>query len=412
MLSLFTGAGGLDLGLEAAGCSTLLCVENDSDAQATLAANRPNWKIAQPDDAIAFASDPLGALSTAGYSACDIDILAGGPPCQPFSKAGYWTSEQPRRMEDPRAATIRAYLDIVAAIKPRVLLFENVPAFAYRGRDEGLQDFRQGIQLINQAHATNYQPVAFLVNAADYGVPQVRERIFVVAEREGKVFRMPAPTHGPASKSKRPYITAWDAIGEFDSAALTDEELHPKGKWADLLPSIPEGQNYLWHTPEGDGEPLFGWRTRFWSFLLKLAKNKPAWTIPASPGPATGPFHWRNRLLSSNELARLQTFPRDYCVVGSRRACQRQIGNAVPSALAELIGREIRRQFFGEVLLPERLSLQIRRRSDCPRAFPRAPVPGKYIKLKGNHKPHPGAGKGPGAIRSVDPRYVSAARHN
>src|SRR3546814_15139025 len=61
-----------------------------------------------------------------------------------------------------------------------------------------------------------------------------------------------------------------------------------KGKWADLLPSIPEGQNYLWHTERGGGIPLFGWRRRYWNFLLKLAKNKPSWTIQAQPGPATG----------------------------------------------------------------------------------------------------------------------------
>ena len=81
------------------------------------------------------------------------------------------------------------------------------------------------------------------------------------------------------------------------------------GKWADLLPTIPEGQNYLWHTNRGGGSQLFGWRTRYWSFLLKLAKNLPSWTIQAHPGSSIGPFHWRNRKLSVPEMCRLQTFP-------------------------------------------------------------------------------------------------------
>src|SRR5207249_3243156 len=134
-----------------------------------------------------------------------------------------------------------------------------------------------------------------------------------------------------------PYRTAWDAIGDLD-----DEhwplELKPTGKWTGLLKSIPEGKNYLWHTPRGGGDPLFGWRTRYWSFLLKLSKRQPSWTIQAEPGPATGPFHWRNRLLSVEELARLQTFPHGFQVVGNRRSAQRQIRNAVPGALGELPG--------------------------------------------------------------------------
>src|ERR1700734_4264541 len=100
VLSLFTGAGGLDLGLEAAGFHTRLCVENDPDAIATLAANRPHWKIAKICDAIEFAMDPRGALEDAKLNRRDIAVLSGGPPCQPFSKASYWTSDGPSRMRD------------------------------------------------------------------------------------------------------------------------------------------------------------------------------------------------------------------------------------------------------------------------------------------------------------------------
>src|SRR5262249_53513752 len=142
-----------------------------------------------------------------------------------------------------------------------------------------------------------------------------------------------------------PFATVWDAIGDLDPLP-NGEDLEITGKWAALLPSIPEGKNYLWHTTRGGGAPLFGWRTRYWSFLLKLAKAQPAWTIPAQPGPATGPFHWNNRHLSARELCRLQTFPDDVIIAGGRRAAQKLLGNAMPSLLAEVLAREIRSQLL------------------------------------------------------------------
>ena len=110
------------------------------------------------------------------------------------------------------------------------------------------------------------------------------------------------------------------------------------GRWAELLPSIPEGRNYLHHTERGDGVRLFGWRRRYWSFLLKLSKRLPSWTITAQPGPAIGPFHWKSRRLSPLELCRLQTFPAGYEIDGDLRTIQLQLGNAVPSALAKTPG--------------------------------------------------------------------------
>ncbi|MBK8082424.1 MAG: DNA cytosine methyltransferase [Devosia sp.] len=142
-------------------------------------------------------------------------------------------------------------------------------------------------------------------------MPQLRERIFFVGSRDGRAFRFPAPTHAPAEALNADLIThtaAWHAIGDLDPGD-TAQNLALAGKWADLLPTIPEGCNYLWHTDRRGGQPLFGWRRRYWNFLLKLSKRQPAWTIQAQPGPATGPFHWNNRRLSALELARLQTFP-------------------------------------------------------------------------------------------------------
>ena len=166
------------------------------------------------------------------------------------------------------------------------------------------------------------------------------------------------------------------------------------GKWADLLPTIPEGQNYLWHTARGGGVPLFGWRRRFWSFLLKLSKSFPSWTIQAQPGPATGPFHWRNRKLSKAELARLQTFPEHLVFECRQSDAQKLIGNAVPSALAELLAREMKRQLLGSDTPSGALTLLPRRREPIPDPEPLLGLPHKYRPLIGEHDAHPGTGKG------------------
>lgn len=177
-----------------------------------------------------------------------------------------------------------------------------------------------------------------------------------------------------------------------------DPALSVRGKWAGLLPSIPEGENYLWHTGRGGGLPLFGWRRRYWSFLLKLAKRRPSWTLQAQPGPAIGPFHWKNRRLSARELCRLQTVPDDYRVTGTVAEVQRQIGNAVPAALAEVVARAMRRQLLGDgveassTLIPER-------RRPVPDAERVRPVSAEYRHLVGDHDDHPGTGRGYAAQR-------------
>jgi len=395
VLSLFTGAGGLDVGLEAAGFRTRLCVEVDDDARATLKRNRPHWTLASPGDVHAHEAADL--VRMAGLREGKLDLLTGGPPCQPFSKSGYWSSGDAKRLGDPRADTLRAFLSVVEAALPRVLLLENVRGLTFNGKDEGLRLLKRGLVRINREKGTGYNIAVLHINAARYGVPQVRDRVFLIASRCGTVFSQPTATHGE-EEGLQPYCTAWDAIGDLDTSSWP-EELMARGKWARLLPSIPEGHNYLWHTPGGGGEPLFGWRTRFWSFLLKLAKNRPSWTIQADPGPATGPFHWRNRLLSVRELGRLQTFPDEYVIEGDRRSAQRQLGNAVPCALAELLGLEIQRQLLGIPRSRKSLSLLPARRGRCPAPHRAKRVPAEYLALRGKHRPHPGYGLGPGAAR-------------
>jgi len=194
-----------------------------------------------------------------------------------------------------------------------------------------------------------------------------------------------------------PCRTAWDAIGDLENPE--DPSLAAKGIWGDLLPSIPEGHNYLWHTERGGGLPLFGWRTRYWSFLLKLKKNAPSWTIQAQPGSATGPFHWKNRRLSVAEMCRIQTFPDNIHFDCGRTEIQRMVGNAVPSLLAEVLAKSIRAQLLGG-RKTEALKL-LRSHAIAPRAIPIRPVPQKYYKLIGDHSAHPGEGKGPGKVKKT-----------
>lgn len=410
VLSLFTGAGGLDLGLEAAGFEIAGCVEMDDDARRTLAWNRPSWTVATPGNI--HAHDPGELVKSFGLRQGEVALVSGGPPCQPFSKSAYWVNGEAPGMRDPRAATLRAYLGVVEAALPDAMLLENVKGIATSRRVVGgkqeeaaLDLLRRELGAINARHGTNYVPHVIHLDAARYGVPQHRERVFVFAARGGTTLTLPPATHGDLAKDGDGvlrFATAWDVLAELDAVKHDDPALKLTGHWAKLLPSIPEGYNYLWHTPRGEGEPLFGWRTKYWSFLLKLAKVRPSWTLQALPGPATGPFHWRNRRLSIEEMVRLQTFPEDARrIQGSYFSARRQVGNAVPSAIGELLGLVMRREMFGESAVDYELSLIPDLLDDQPRRHPVQKVPESYHALRGAHADHPGVGKGPRALERI-----------
>ena len=397
-ISLFTGAGGLDFGFEAAGFRTAVSLEIDGRCCATLRHNR-SWPIIGQD----IASVPTAELlRAAALKPGEADVLIGGPPCQPFSKSGFWASGDARRLDDPRATTLEGYLRVLAEAQPRAFLLENVEGLGFRGKDEGLQLIHSRLSVINETHGTHYKATIATLNAADFGVPQLRKRIFVVGARDGTPFHFPTPTNvapGDAdwTDSRPRHLNAWDAL--HDLAEPNDPNVIVKGKWADLLPTIPEGTNYLWHTDRGGGQPLFGWRRRYWSFLLKLAKDQPAWTIQAQPGPATGPFHWNNRRLTMREMARLQTFPDEVEILGSIADAQRQLGNAVPSLLAEVLAKAIVWQLLGVRNWPGLLKLAIHpAKVPPPASTSPGPVPHKYLSLRGKHQAHPGTGKGTRAM--------------
>jgi DNA (cytosine-5)-methyltransferase 1 len=395
LISLYAGAGGLDYGFEAAGFRTGAAVDIDHDCCETLRANR-RWPVIERS-IFDVSTDEM--LEAARSRRGDLDLVIGGPPCQPFSKSGYWARGDTRRLADPRAGTLGAYMRVVEEALPKAFVLENVEGLAYNDKNEGLRFVIGMIDEINRRARVSYRPAFRVLCAADYGVPQLRYRLFMVASREGDTFQFPSPTHSspnggrdPVLDKLPPYRTAWDALADVKPDAPLD--LAPRGKWADLLPSIPEGENYLWHTDRGGGLPLFGWRRRFWSFLLKLAKDRPSWTIQAQPGPGTGPFHWENRRLSMRELCRIQTFPDDVRISGPYRSVQCQLGNAVPSLLAEVLGREIRRQFLGHRVRNVPPTLLPPDRSPVPPPEAVTPVPRKFRGFAGNHAAHPGTGRG------------------
>ena len=400
-ISLYTGVGGLDFGFEAEGYRTAAAVELNPVACRTIRENRPDWSVIERDIHDVSSAEILDA---AGLQAGEADVLIGGPPCQPFSKSSYWVNGDALRLDDPRADTLTAYLRVLRDTRPKAFLLENVYGLVYKGKDEGLQHLVDGIACINRETGTNYQIVWKLLNAAHFGVPQLRERVFLIGSRDGKSFEFPRPTHGSPDKlglfdDHGPYRTAWDAIGDLPETP-NEPSLDVGGKWGALLPSIPEGQNYLWHTNRGGGLRLFGWRTRYWSFLLKLAKSQPSWTIQAQPGSAIGPFHWRSRKLTGREMCRLQTFPDGLAFDCGRTEIQKMLGNAVPSLLAEVLARQIRSQLLGDERDLGALRLMPPTRSPAPDSEPVASVPSHYLKLIGDHPDHPGEGRLSGRRRN------------
>jgi DNA (cytosine-5)-methyltransferase 1 len=397
-ISIFTGIGGLDFGCEAAGFNTRVALDNNLDAYQFIKNNR-KWPFINKD--IHQVSGEQ-ILSLASLNAGEVQLLTAGAPCQPFSKSGYWHNGETLRLSDERSNTIAKFLEVLKDTKPLAFVFENVPALIYNNKDEALNFILDSIKRINSEEKTNYIPKYKVLNAVGYGVPQSRERFFIVASREGIPFKFPnythqLPTENDNVEGKLPYLNAWDAFSDLNENDENDE-LKIGGKWADLLPSIPEGKNYLWHTSRGGGEPFFGWRTRYWNFLLKLSKQKASWTIQSQPGSSTGPFHWDNRRLSIKEMSRIQTLPDNLHFDMNLNKAQILIGNAVPSLLAEVLAREIRSQFFNDFDLDQ--PLQFLRKKSLSYPDPESPqiVPKKYYFLNGKHDDHPGKGKGPGAL--------------
>ncbi|OIQ19957.1 MAG: hypothetical protein BM556_05570 [Bacteriovorax sp. MedPE-SWde] len=341
-LSLFSGLGGLDYGLEKAGYNNLGCIEFDKDSCEMLRQNR-HWQVFEGDIRDLNIST---IKSKIGLKKGELDLLVGGPPCQSYSKSSFWNESTKRGYKDSRGKLIDHYLKYVEEFLPKTFLIENVPGFCYSKQNGGMKTIFKFLKYLKNSFGVEYKIDYKVLNCMDYGVPQKRERFFLVGNRVNKDFSFPEPSHGDISLGLLPYKTTTDAFKNIPDDHFRDEELAVGGKWAELLPCIPAGANYQYFTEKGEGRDIFAYRSRYWTFLLKLSPREPSWTIQASPGSSTGPFHWKNRKLSSRELARIQTLPDSMKLIGSKTALQRMIGNAVPSLIGEILGREIRSQIF------------------------------------------------------------------
>ncbi len=342
-ISLFSGAGGLDLGVEQAGFRTAAAVEINHDAADTMEKNFPDLESGVIRRSILELStrDILRAAGLKGRERPE--LLIGGPPCTPFSKSGFWL-EWKRNGLDPDASLLQAYTRVLAEARPRAFVLENVYALTYQNRASRPAFER----LLREIEEAGYRYVWRVLNAADHGVPQLRPRLFVVGvPKRNRLPELPEPEYGGSWERRsvgdpaRAHVTAGDALSGLITSPEPEEVL--RGQFAHLLPQIPPGGNYLHFTAQkGHPNPLFEWRSRYWSFLLKLSPDRAAPTIQAQPGPNVGPFHWENRRLRIPELKRLFTFPDSFEFVGRRTSVQAQVGNSVPPLLGKCVAKSVR----------------------------------------------------------------------
>lgn len=324
-ISFFSGCGGLDIGAQMAGVKIISTLDFEPTTVETLKAN-DFFKFAE------HKCDDIRNITGKDYSVLlrnsnpDKLIIVGGPPCQPFSKAGYWITNEKRKAVDDERNMVGEYLRIIEEILPDGFLLENVESILHPTNKAAIEYIEDRIT------GMGYYFVRILANALEYGIPQKRKRVIFLASRN--------PISGQPQKltlEEVGKVNVLDWIGRFDKLELSEVEESTKGKTYDLeLSEVPPGRNYIALSARDNyPEPKFIANKRFWNFLLKLHPLQPSWTIAAQPGPWVGPFHWNNRRLRVQEIAAIQTFPMDYKFVGSRRVIQKQIGNAVPSLLGE-----------------------------------------------------------------------------
>lgn len=329
-LSFFSGCGGLDIGAQMAGAKILTSLDFDKDAVRTLMANLFFAHVSHRCDDIRNikGKDFSHILKENNPEKL---ILVGGPPCQPFSKAGYWKTLSQRLGPDDPRNMIGSYLNIIDEIRPDGFILENVESILHPHNIQAIYDLQEALDQMG------YKYIIHKVNAADYGIPQKRKRVFVIASKN-KITHMPQPicSENPSSTGLKPYERVIDWIGVYDKPQFETPLDSTEGKYDDLIKLVPPGSNYIsLSSRRGYYPEYFKAGTRYWTFLLKLHPLKPSWTIIASPGHWEGPFHWNNRRLRVEEIAAIQTFPTDYKITGSPRAIHKQIGNAVPCLLGK-----------------------------------------------------------------------------
>lgn len=222
-----------------------------------------------------------------------------------------------------RGTLFGEYCRIVKHYQPVGFLFENVRGIISSNKGADWLEIKQAFESIG------YELTYKVLSAADYGVPQRRERLILVGTKAGYRYRFPLPVYGPDSKDGRKYVGALEAVADLQELG---EPYHSySGKHGHLLEEVPPGQNYHHFTEKmGYPNPIFAWRSRFSDFLYKAHPDEPVRTVVAKLGKYSGPFHWKNRRFTVAEMKRLQGVPDDYVLKGTEARQMQQIGNSVP----------------------------------------------------------------------------------
>lgn len=330
VLSLFSGCGGLDLGFKKAGFHTVFATDVWSVACNTLKEN------AAADEVVC---EDIRKIDFTRFHN-SVDVVIGGPPCPPYSQTRHYLTEKKGGFKDEKAGfAVPEYFRAIKEINPKVFMFENVDGFTFKTYQEPMAFLKE------QAEEMGYNITYKVINAANYGVPQTRKRFICVGiKKEIGTFEFPKETHSEKGENNtQKWVTCGEVLSDFDNITEEEKKQRPGSKDYELLVGIPPGKNYLYYTEhEGYPNPIFKWKSRYWTFLLKLTPNRPSWTIQASFSNNQGPFHWRNRFLRICEIKRLQTFDDNYILCGEMKDQWRQVGNAVPAKLAEEIAKKIK----------------------------------------------------------------------
>ena len=346
VISLFSGAMGLDIGLEKAGLNVVIGQDFDESCVKTMQANGHNVLGGDIREI-----DPRKLLELTGLSVGEPFLICGGPPCQPFSTAGKRLG-----INDPRGSLFMDFIRMIDYIRPRFFVMENVKGIMsaplkhvpLAERDENDPEHRLGTVLdviLAEFDKLGYKTVYGVLDAVNYGVLQFRERFVLIGSRDNEDIFLPLPTHFQMHQDKSyQWKTVRDAIAdlEFDKgecATLSEERLK-------FLKMIPEGGNWR-DLPENIIPIAMGGAYKSGGgkvgFYRRLSYDQPSPTVVTSPvQKATMMCHpTQDRSLSIKEYARIQQFPDDWIFTGTTAAKYRQIGNAVPVGLAEAIGKAV-----------------------------------------------------------------------
>jgi DNA (cytosine-5)-methyltransferase 1 len=369
-VSLFTGAGGLDIGLEATGRFDLLaCVEIEGVFCESLVANRDEGNLGSSKTQIIKADiaklDPRELMERLKIAPGDLDVLVGGPPCQTWSTAG-----KRETVRDPRGQLIWDFLRFVEVLQPKAFLMENVRGLlsgALRHRPLAERPALGGVALqadelpgsaveawaadASRVVGGRYRVDAFEVNAANYGAPQIRERVLFFGTAKGTSVDFPQPTHGVPGSGLEAFATLRDAIGAIREKDPVLTDFSPRKKA--YLQLIPEGGNWRALPPklaeESMGRAFFakGGRSGWWR---RLSWDLPSPTITTLPNhSSTSLCHpTETRVISVREAAAVQEFPPTWTFKGTPQEQMRQIGNAVPARLGRVAGEVLSRHFDSE----------------------------------------------------------------